>query len=381
MSAPIHVHALMYTATCGEILEPVIRRLGRDERFSVTATARMATAATSYWNLWIADTCAVAGDASLLQQFLRTPGPRLLLLVADWKHPAHQFGADAVRAARKAGIPTMSLQHGIFSVFKETGEIAAWDFTADVMGVWGPAFRDLLVETGKATEDRIAVTGSPRCAEFGALGRPAARKLLGLAETAKAGLVAISTHDLVPREPTIDGWSEALVRTMVADIMSGMEAAGFDHIIVRPHPAELFWSKTDIYVDAAREAGVRVGYSNVHRVSQPGLFDVISAMDAVVTRASTVGLYGAVTGVPSLAMDFTDVASPLCNWIPDGVAFRKLSTTTGTLRADLADALRSLPDGETLRAASQSLTHSTFLEGDSVGRILNVAEDLVRRAG
>jgi hypothetical protein len=120
-----------YWYVCGPILEPV----GRE--------AEKRGYDVAYLNTWSGH--QVAGPS--MEEVLTYPGPRALVLVCDNQTGAHMPGQHRVKEARAAGIPSISIQHGNYSVEMHP--------TADVTCNWGPYY-DTLVH-----HDDIRHTGNP----------------------------------------------------------------------------------------------------------------------------------------------------------------------------------------------------------------------------
>lgn len=358
-----HVHALLYTATCGEILEPILMRLADDPGIRVSATTLLPTAILGYSRLSRSSSIEVEVGNAVLTDFVTTPGPgKLLLLVADWTHVAHTIGREAVHAARQSGIPSLSVQHGVF--FLRDGKLVSWDFTADRMCVWGDWFRDRLLDAGK-TPERLVLTGNPRLS-----GAKCQESTDGVANRQSTAVVALATHAQLSYPELEARWNAARIESMVAAVFRGLMASGIERVIVRPHPAEIFWNRVGVYTAAARSVGAAIEYSNYYD-EDDDLFALLSGADVVVTQGSTVGLYAIHCGTPvlSLSLDADETLGPTDPYY-DGHLYRRITPDPETLAERLQEAVTLNPSKSTVEIERRAFLAPYFSQTDGVEEII-----------
>lgn len=184
--------------------------------------------------------------------------------------------------ARRRGIPSICLQHGVIAV-----EEAYMPVFADVQGVYGPADLNWYAQRG-VKRSRLAVTGHPRYDPI--------YTSTGVAETelvSRLGFIAGERRVLIATQPHVPADQiERLVRLLAGDRQT--------RVVLKPHPLEELSGKAAGYV---RLAG---SLSNVTVLPRGfSLHDVLVHASCVIVESSTVGLEALLAGCPLFILQGT----------------------------------------------------------------------------
>ncbi|MFC1628323.1 hypothetical protein ACFL3H_04325 [Gemmatimonadota bacterium] len=125
-----------------------------------------------------------------------------------------------IAAARVAGIPTMTIQHGLFQ--RAAGSHVYDGFWTDHMLVWGEYFRDLYLENGILPEECVHVLGYPYPV---------------LASPVRAGDVSLSICLLGQSWELNEHSLRKMKHELISIFMDACQRHGID-LVYRPHPAE-----------------------------------------------------------------------------------------------------------------------------------------------
>ncbi len=171
--------------------------------------ARMAVSAESRLQL-------LARTVEGIEAILRSSSPRAVVV----KNDSLFLERAVIAAARLAGIPTVTIQHGLFM---QAAGMHNWDgYWTDHMLVWGEFFRDLYLEWGIVPEERIHVLGYP----------------FPVATDPGAGRIPPRTLCLLGQPWELN--SEALreeKHRIIGELLEGVARDGLE-LVYRPHPAE-----------------------------------------------------------------------------------------------------------------------------------------------
>lgn len=381
MSLTPEVHALLYTATCQEFLSPVLHRLHRryGAKVQLSSTVIQPVATMAAYDIGAIHGMRVFRDPSYLFEsfFPRGEGRRLLLLVADFDHPAHSLGSGAVRQGRLAGVKSLSIQHGAVAYRKGTQRPYLFNFTSDVMCVWGDWFFDLFCQENDAS--RLCVSGNPRLDSL-PVDRGTARSRISdfwnLDSDTRRALLAISSHDCVgdpagPNPPTQDE-----IVAFISGIYTALVDSGVSDILVRPHPSDLFWRAIGPYLRAAEGLECRVVFSNYFSHAQPTLLDVLGGVDLTVSQGSSVAFYSAVCGTPvvSIERDGGEAETP---YFDQKVYFRAAAANTEAVSAAVSRVVPTIPAPEAVAHDSSTFADKYLHLGHATDNIAELIGDML----
>jgi hypothetical protein len=233
---------------------------------------------------------------------LREAAPDVVVVANDRAFP--EF--DLVRAARRAGVPTLLMQESVRKdlAFPSAARPALWQRLAAYergalrhgeggctrVAAWGPQGADYFRALG-LPEQSIAVTGSPRMDAFLArargLERPAARRALDLPEQGRVVLFAtnpVSRMGLARREEYLEALRAAV------DAAAGDGFGGT--LLVKPHPLE----REDHRLYGIAHACALC--ATARHLPEAPLVTALAASDAVLVFNSTVALEAALMERP-----------------------------------------------------------------------------------
>ena len=222
---------------------------------------------------------------------LRAVKPNLLCLYAE----SSGWGRAALAAARRAGVRSVALQHGIlyrkyYSYRHDADEVECP--RPDRTAVFGEAARRLLIEAGRYPPDGLVTTGSPK---FDALlqatrawDREAIRARLGVDRRER--LLVVASRYRAIRD------THQAIGSAFAGLVQAVESLTDVRCLVKPHPAE----RPDAYQADLRRAG-----AGRTRVLPPGadLIELLYASDALITVESLSAVEALVLGRPVIVLN------------------------------------------------------------------------------
>ena len=287
--------------------------------------------------------------------------PRSLYVV----DPYDLWGCALVVAARKSGVPSVEVQHGIIpgahsGYLHLDGEIAPDQTQAspfspvpDVIAVHGESAKQSLVENGRFAPEWIRITGSPtiQAARRRSGDRKQIRARLGLDDSSVAALFFGTARYVHPAD-------DAHIRAFLqcCRTITGMKA------LLRPHPAD--HESAGRYRSYAMAAGVD---APILVADDP--LDLILAADVVVTYNST-------TALDAMALD-RPVIDVNLSGSPEQVPFaRDGAAIDARSQEDLCRALITLSDRA--ENASQARRNVAYVQrfyadcADPAGAMLNL---------
>ena len=182
-------------------------------------------------------------------------------------------GKMLVWIARKAGIPTVMLQHG-----PTMGDYGYLPMDADVFVTWGEETRRWMEERG-VERSRLEVIGSPRFDSYTGVVRPVETRRFG-----KTILLVFESTEYHGEDSPLDNYR---FLRLVLDAIAPLD--GWE-VVVRFHPGQTI---------EEREACWRVVRPLAPRVRidhEMSLSKSLDKVDVVVTEASTVGMEGLLHG-------------------------------------------------------------------------------------
>jgi hypothetical protein len=222
---------------------------------------------------------------------LRAVKPSVLCLYAE----SSGWGRAALAAARRAGVRSVALQHGIlyrkYYSYRHDADEADCP-RPDRTAVFGEAARRLLIEAGRYPPDGLVTTGSPK---FDALlqatrawDRKAIRARLGV-DGGERLLVVASRYRAI-RD------THQSIGSAFAGLVQAVESLPDVRCLVKPHPAE----RPDAYQADLRRAG-----AGRTRVLPPGadLIELLYAGDALITVESLSAVEALVLGRPVIVLN------------------------------------------------------------------------------
>jgi hypothetical protein len=331
----LHVNRYTRPAVAREVWRATgeIRRACR--RLAASSGVR---AAFTHKGVLLADLAAPDFAATLLLQLpwavrsfeemsavLNDARPALACLYAE----SSGWGRATIASCRRAGVPTLALQHGIlypkyFSLRydPDEGESPRPDLTA----VYGESARRLLIEIGRYAPDSLVATGAPRFDDLVRTARnrdrAALRARVGVRPEEK--LIVVASRYRALRD------TFQAIGPVFAGFVEAVESLDGVTCLVKPHPAEA----AEPYEADARAAGAaRV------RVLPPGtdLMELLHAADVLVTAESSSAIEALILGRPVVIVNMPTHLKELVEW---GVALGvpAAESPRETLRAVLFDA-------------------------------------------
>jgi len=233
-----------------------------------------------------------ASPQAAFENFIQGSGAKLFVNAADMHFPAHALGRQLDNLCRALGIPSLTLEHGAFSVG------IPWDkgyaFDADIMAVWGASDFERYRTLGM-TPKRLAITGCPKYDLFVGMDKVAAartiRSRLGI-EPGR-GYVLLAGENNKFKEM---GMPDAVWRATLSRLYRVLlEALPAYDIMVKPHPSDPYYDAVGLYREAVPdEARARV------QVIPPdiALPDLVCGSAMVVTFSSSVLLESLILSTP-----------------------------------------------------------------------------------
>jgi predicted O-linked N-acetylglucosamine transferase (SPINDLY family) len=311
--------------------------------------------------------------------------PRLLLLVADSKEPAHRLGFETAEKARKIGLPSLSIQHGAMFLDPQGQKIMGYSsFTADKFAVWGRWYYDALVEKHGIDASRLVITGNPQFDIFPSIDSTKAREKIcnyfGINPDKKICLLAMAASIYRNKPELIPNWPLPKVIRMLASIIEGVKESGAE-LIIRPHPAEYAWNSVSWYEQAAKEVGVKV-YFNNSLAEEPSLAEILAAVDITITQGSSTGLQSILLKTPAVSVVTDDFPwkGPSIAMYLDERFFLQIAVPLRKLKGNLKDCLNQLFEvkltEEQIQPFVEKFAHK--LDGKANKRVLRVIEDLMK---
>jgi hypothetical protein len=154
----------------------------------------------------------LAAESAAVERYFDATVPEAVAIASD----QHRIGRLTVAAARRRGIRSVVVQHGL-----PQGRIGYLPVIADLVAAWSSASRDWFVDAGTPPES-VVVTGNPR---FDALATTHRAQPRGL-------------HILLALSPTALATNEALVRSA----LEALDRLPGGRLTVKLHPGQSDWS-------------------------------------------------------------------------------------------------------------------------------------------
>lgn len=296
------------------------------------------------------------------ERVLATVRPRVLL--TGWEASRTAW----LEAARTAGVPTVSIQHGVIypnspDYYRPAGPGLV---LPTVMCVYGAYERRLLVEECGYPPGAVIATGSPRItSDTGAAvadpdARARVRRSLGLGDSEQMLVITGARHAV----------GEGLVSTTIYSRLLDGELPAI-HLVVKLHPEE---DQGDHYLTLieglARAGGYRPPPVTV--VRHVDLFQLLQAADAHLGIYSTVLTDGVVAGTPTMVAS-GQAWSDLIGYAAAGVAQPV---------ASIDDVRRFMRDPWVPSAdVRDAFIREHFEPGDGAARIAAIIDALAARHG
>lgn len=231
--------------------------------------------------------CLLEFDAAF-----RALAPRVVCLYAE----SSGLGRAAIAAARRQGVRTLGVQHGIlypnyYSYERGAGEIESGSPLSDLTAVYGRDGMRLLESTFRYPKGRVVATGSPRydalAAEAARADRLARRRELGWPEHGRV-LVLASRYRGIRDTHKAAG-------PAFTSLLDAVRELGDATLVVKPHPAE----PGDAYNEDIAAAGLG---PRIRVVTDKTLTRLLPAADLLITVESLSATEALVAGVPVVVL-------------------------------------------------------------------------------
>ena len=204
----------------------------------------------------------LAAESAAVERYLEAVRPDVVAIASD----QHRIGRLTVAAARRRGIRSVVLQHGL-----PQAQIGYLPVVADLVAAWSPASRDWFLEAGTQPQS-VVVTGNPRIDALAATPRPESK----------------AVHILLALSPTAAATNEALLRGAVEALDRVPRAL----LTVKLHPGQGDWSfVARIVRGATNRARIAV------RRTEP-LYPLLAEASVVVVHRSSVAVEALVAHRP-----------------------------------------------------------------------------------
>jgi hypothetical protein len=228
-------------------------------------------------------------------------------------------------AARKAGLKTFGLQHGVIHplhmAYRFTEKDIVLNPFPDLTFSWGESWAECLFDFGHYPRQRVLLTGQPRTDIIPVLSGMKRSEVIGHLDDSRPVLVFAT-------QPLKD---EVLRRRISADLFSAAVRFPNLQLLVKPHPRE---TDMDYYRNIAADAGIH----DLQFVRDTDLYLLISICDLLVTASSTVGSETIYFHKPLAILDHLKLDE--MGYDAAGVAFR------ATNADEMADIIRGVLDGK-----------------------------------
>lgn len=252
--------------------------------------------------------------------------------------------------ARKLGIPTAILQHGVIN------DMCVWPTYHDFFLAWGDSFRDQLLGHG-ATNDRVRVLGMPGSDNLFTRAKHTEDKL----DQAPVCLILSHTQDRVEEAALFEEFGQCLI-----EAIRSMPAVKW---MIRLHPSE-----DDSFY---RERGISslAGVEIVRR--EISLEQSVDEASVVCTIRSTAGMQAMMLQKPLLVLDLAALSSPPVAWPAQGGGLyvktaEEIKKVLGQLSADKTFA-------RSLLASQDAFLNKTFASrGKAAVAITNFLKESVK---
>lgn len=297
---------------------------------------------------------------------------RIGRLLAELQPAAMLLSHEGVRAtwlaaARRRGIPSYAIQHGVIYATHPFYEHVrhAGLILPDCTFVFGEWERQVLLDVGHFGDAEVAVSGAPRAPDDGIDVEPdrgspealALRRTLGVADGDRLLVVSTASVPIVRRFHIVD-----MLERVLDGPLPGV------HVVFKLHPGE-----TDDGPYTKTLAGLaRVGGYEAPRMSvvrDVDLYALLRVADAHLSLHSTVLSDAVICGTPNLLAIGQAYRAPL-DYVADGVA--EPVADVAAVRAALADPRPPDP------AARRAFIDDHFRPGDASGRIEAALEAVLR---
>jgi len=268
-------------------------------------------------------------------------------------------------AARLAGVPSVTVQHGM--IYPNSPEYFqarhAGRVRPDVTCVFGEYERDLLVGGAGFEPASVVVTGSPRplASEGGVESgeRDAVRRELGIRRGDRLLVVSVAHNEVLGEQNTF-----GLLERTLGGPLPGI------HVVIKLHPQDQGEPRHEALL---RGLAAARGYEapRVSIVKDLDLYRLLRAADAHLGQYSTVLSDAVVAGTPNLIAVGQAHADAL-DYVGAGVATPV--RTVDDVRAFVADPRPADP------AARRAFLDAHYLPGDGAGRLADVLKDAIAGA-
>jgi hypothetical protein len=279
-----YIHALLY-ANCINILLPVLKELNKREDYYVTVTAVRPGDIGKVRS----EKIKVSNNNQLSNNFfLSRNKKRLFLNAADFKHIYNKLGHESVYKARRLGIPSLNVQHGLISFFNLADP--QFHMTSDKIAVWGKFVYKQLLELQHRNPEDIFITGNPA---FDSLANRSDSgnnisdilSFLGLHKNDNFLVFFSCTQDMASKG--LKGISLDRIKLYLTSLYSSIKKNLPElKLVIKPHPAEhQFLHLLEETIKKAKIDAILINDSNFRKSFD--LYDLISASKFVICYPST----------------------------------------------------------------------------------------------
>lgn len=317
----------------------------------------------------------IAKFLDMSHRLLAAVRPNVVLMVNE----RSAFEMSLVVAARRAGVPTVAVQHGVihpehWNYVYEPGEVSpqGGDHSPfvpipDQTAVYGEYDRRLLTTLGSFPANAVVVTGQPRYDVLALARHIYVRKdwAKRMGVPAESRLILWITHatDTPINEHTLI--TRALLRS-VARVPNTF-------LLVKPHP-----DVDEVRLRVIRSAATEVGFRGLLLDRRVETLELLGVCDLMITKASTAVIEAAALGKPVIVFNpAKKLDAP--DFVSSGIAaaVHREEDLAPTIVSLLDDASTMLRKGETYLK-----DHLAGRDGNATERVVNLVVDhLEKRAG
>jgi len=246
-------------------------------------------------------------NLSISRNILDNFQPKIVFMSCEFD----QFNRVLTYVAKKKGIKTMALQHGVISaehrgyVFNDEQARKALPHTTFV---WGPCYRDTLIKQSVYHRDEVLVSGSPRYDFLKNANSIYSRKNFckkhGIPAGDKILLWTTQSHAL----PTEENRKNCHAIFKAVSQLEGVR------LIIKPHQGE-----GKEHSELIRKIASKHGVDAIIMPKDSDTYEQIFSCDLLITKHSTTAVEAIILDKPVIVLNLSGKPDPI-NYVKEGVA-------------------------------------------------------------